>query len=48
MKQKQTRREFVRILFMAGQAAVASQFLPASLFAEMFPPHPLRIFRRTR
>jgi tartrate-resistant acid phosphatase type 5 len=31
---KQTRREFVRILFTAGQAAVASQFLPASLFAE--------------
>jgi acid phosphatase len=34
---KQTRREFVRVLFMAGQAAVASQFLPATLFAESAP-----------
>ncbi len=49
MKQKQTRREFVRVLFMAGQAAVASQFLPTNLFAESasvashsdFPPEAL-------
>jgi tartrate-resistant acid phosphatase type 5 len=34
---KQTRREFVRTLFVASQAAVASQFLPASLFAESAP-----------
>jgi acid phosphatase len=33
MKHKQTRREFVRILFVAGQAAAASQFLPTRLFA---------------
>jgi tartrate-resistant acid phosphatase type 5 len=46
---KQTRREFVRILFMAGQAAVASQLLPVNLFAESvsaaspsdFPPDAL-------
>lgn len=31
---KQTRREFVRILFVASQAVVASRFLPTSLFAE--------------
>jgi tartrate-resistant acid phosphatase type 5 len=30
---KQTRREFVRILFVATQAAVASRFLPSSLQA---------------
>lgn len=30
---KQTRRKFVRTLFMASQAAVASRFLPGSLFA---------------
>jgi tartrate-resistant acid phosphatase type 5 len=34
---KQTRREFVRILFVATQAAVASRFLPASLLAETPP-----------
>jgi acid phosphatase len=34
---KQTRREFVRILFVASQAVVASQFLPASLLAETTP-----------
>jgi tartrate-resistant acid phosphatase type 5 len=34
---KQTRREFVRILFVASQAAVASQFLPTSLLAENLP-----------
>jgi len=46
---KQTRREFVRTLFIAGQAAVVSQFLPARLFAESsavtshsdFPPDAL-------
>jgi acid phosphatase len=31
---KQTRREFVRILFVASQAVVASRFLPASLLAQ--------------
>jgi acid phosphatase len=35
---KQTRREFVRILFVATQAAVASRFLPASLLAETTMP----------
>jgi tartrate-resistant acid phosphatase type 5 len=30
---KQTRREFVRTLFVASQAAVASRFLPVNLFA---------------
>jgi tartrate-resistant acid phosphatase type 5 len=30
---KQTRREFVRALFVATQAAVASRFLPVNLFA---------------
>ena len=35
---KQTRREFVRILFVATQAAVASRFLPGSLLAETPPP----------
>jgi acid phosphatase len=38
MNQKQTRREFVRILFVAGQAAVASRILPTSLFAEDISP----------
>src|SRR5271170_5423387 len=36
---KQTRREFIRILFVATQAAVASRFLPGSLLAET-PPQP--------
>ena len=31
---KQTRREFVRNLFVASQAVVASQFLPANLWAD--------------
>ncbi len=31
---KHTRREFVRILFVASQAVVASKFLPVSLLAE--------------
>ena len=35
---KQTRREFVRILFVASQAVAASQFLPAKLLAESTPP----------
>lgn len=34
---KQSRREFVRILFMASQAAIASRFLPASLLAASAP-----------
>jgi acid phosphatase len=34
---KQTRREFVRILFVATQAAVASRFLPGSLHAAIAP-----------
>jgi tartrate-resistant acid phosphatase type 5 len=34
---KQTRREFVRILFVATQAAVASRFLPGSLQAAIAP-----------
>ncbi|HUA69260.1 MAG TPA: tartrate-resistant acid phosphatase type 5 family protein [Candidatus Saccharimonadales bacterium] len=34
---KQTRREFVRTLFVASQAVVASRFLPGSLFAESVP-----------
>jgi tartrate-resistant acid phosphatase type 5 len=34
---KQTRREFVRILFVASQAAVASRFLPVNVFAESAP-----------
>jgi tartrate-resistant acid phosphatase type 5 len=34
---KQTRREFVRILFVASQAVVASRFLPANLLAEAPP-----------
>jgi tartrate-resistant acid phosphatase type 5 len=34
---KQTRREFVRILFVASQAVVAGRFLPASLLAEPTP-----------
>jgi tartrate-resistant acid phosphatase type 5 len=33
MNMKQTRREFVRTLFVATQAAVASRFLPGSLLA---------------
>lgn len=34
---KQTRREFVRSLFIASQAAVATRFLPENLFAEPMP-----------
>jgi acid phosphatase len=34
---KHTRREFVRILFVASQAVVASRLLPTSLFAESAP-----------
>jgi tartrate-resistant acid phosphatase type 5 len=34
---KQTRRDFVRILFVASQAVVASRFLPGSLLAETAP-----------
>jgi len=34
---KQTRREFVRTLFVASQAAVASQLLPGNLFAQSAP-----------
>ncbi|HXC35229.1 MAG TPA: tartrate-resistant acid phosphatase type 5 family protein [Candidatus Acidoferrales bacterium] len=34
---KQTRRDFVRTLFVASQAAVASRFLPANLFASGVP-----------
>jgi tartrate-resistant acid phosphatase type 5 len=34
---KQTRREFVRILFVASQAVVASRFLPTSLLADTTP-----------
>jgi acid phosphatase len=34
---KQTRREFVRILFVASQAAIASRFLPVNLLAETIP-----------
>jgi tartrate-resistant acid phosphatase type 5 len=34
----QTRREFVRILFVASQAVVASRFLPVSLLAGTTPP----------
>ena len=37
---KQTRREFVRILFVATQAAVASRFLPGSLQAAIVPEAP--------
>jgi tartrate-resistant acid phosphatase type 5 len=37
---KQTRREFVRNLFVASQAIAASQFFPASLLAETTPPTP--------
>ncbi|MGD1089379.1 MAG: tartrate-resistant acid phosphatase type 5 family protein [Verrucomicrobiota bacterium] len=35
---KQTRREFVRTLFVASQAVVASRFLSAGLLAETTPP----------
>jgi tartrate-resistant acid phosphatase type 5 len=34
---KQTRREFVRILFVASQAVVAGRLLPANLLAESVP-----------
>lgn len=34
---KQTRRDFVRTLFVASQAAVASRFLPVNLFASGAP-----------
>lgn len=36
---KQTRREFVRILFVASQAAVVGQFLPVNLLAQTAPPN---------
>ncbi|HTV40527.1 MAG TPA: tartrate-resistant acid phosphatase type 5 family protein [Candidatus Sulfotelmatobacter sp.] len=35
---KQTRRDFVRTLFVASQAAVASRFLPVNLFANGASP----------
>jgi len=38
---KQTRREFVRTLFVASQAAVASRFLPMDLLAENVSPQAL-------
>ncbi|HEX3625602.1 MAG TPA: tartrate-resistant acid phosphatase type 5 family protein [Verrucomicrobiae bacterium] len=38
---KQTRRDFVRTLFVASQAAVASRFLPANLFAGSVPSNTL-------
>ena len=38
---KQTRREFVRTLFVAGQAAVASSFLPVNLFGQSTPSNTL-------
>lgn len=34
---KQTRRDFVRVLFAASQAAVASRFLPVNLLGETVP-----------
>lgn len=34
---KQTRREFVRTIFVASQAVVASQFLPVNLFGQDTP-----------
>jgi tartrate-resistant acid phosphatase type 5 len=37
MRSKQTRREFVRILFVASQATVAARLLPTSLLAESPP-----------
>jgi acid phosphatase len=38
---KQTRREFVRTLFVASQAAVASRFLPVDLLAQGASPQAL-------
>src|SRR5580698_6009459 len=38
---KQTRRDFVRTLFVASQAAVASRFLPLNLFASGASPETL-------
>lgn len=38
---KQTRREFVRTLFVASQAAVASRFLPVNLFGQDASPNAL-------
>jgi tartrate-resistant acid phosphatase type 5 len=38
---KQTRREFVRTLFIASEAAVASRFLPVNLLAESLSPNAL-------
>jgi acid phosphatase len=35
---KHTRREFVRVLFVAGQAAAAANFLPGNLLAGVSPP----------
>jgi tartrate-resistant acid phosphatase type 5 len=41
IEMKQTRREFVRTLFIASQAAVASRFLPVNLLAEGASPEAL-------
>ena len=41
LEMKQSRREFVRTLFIASQAAVASRFLPMDLLAEGAPPDAL-------
>ena len=38
---KQTRRDFVRTIFVASQAAVASRFLPVNLFANGASPETL-------
>jgi acid phosphatase len=35
---KQSRRQFVRTLFIASEAAIASRFLPVNLLAESLPP----------
>jgi tartrate-resistant acid phosphatase type 5 len=37
---KQTRREFVRVLFAASQAVVAGPFLPLNLLGQNIPPRP--------
>lgn len=39
---KQTRREFVRTLFVASQAVMASRFLPGTLMAETAPAEGLK------
>jgi tartrate-resistant acid phosphatase type 5 len=41
LSMKQTRREFVRTLFIASEAAVASRFLPVNLLAESLSPDAL-------